>query len=150
MNRAPKGLGQTARFWQLMRDGKPRTIQEIHAVVGTCRLNSRVAEARKRYGVEIACWHADGTYVYQVLGALGEGPPQAAAAAVSPPESPKEAAGSSPNDPNQLTLTDAVVDTLKVAPHLAPVVAGAVDALEDARAGRARARDSHPRMVRQS
>lgn len=63
---------QTQRVYTVLKDGRPHTIQEIHAIVGTCRLNSRVAEVRKRYGADVRCWRAAGTYVYQMLnGPLG-------------------------------------------------------------------------------
>ena len=40
--------GATSELIALLADGHPRTVPEIHAAIGPCRLNSRAAEARKR------------------------------------------------------------------------------------------------------
>ena len=64
---AYKPESQCDRVLRVLRDGRPHTIAEIHARAGTMRLNSRVAELRKRYGLEIVCWRDRQTYVYQLL-----------------------------------------------------------------------------------
>lgn len=45
---------QTDRVLDVLRDGEWHTIQEIHAVVGPCRLNSRIADLRAK-GHDIIC-----------------------------------------------------------------------------------------------
>ncbi len=160
MNRAAPGLGQTSKFWRLMKDGRPRTIQEIHAIIGSCRLNSRVAEARKRFNVEIACWYADGTYVYQVLGSVSDSQPQAqgssaSARQVSEPAGAavSEAPYGSDTRPEQLALIDATRDALNEAPPSSAVVVGSMlDRVDEAYASRLadrlRAEDAHRRASR--
>ncbi len=157
VNRAAPGLGQTAKFWRLMKDGKPRTIQQIHAVVGSCRLNSRVAEARKRFNAEIACWYADGTYVYQVLGSVSDSQPQAQGSSASARQV-SEPAGAAVSEvpygsdtrPEQLALIDATRDALNETPHGAVVVGSMLDRVDEAYASRLadrlRAEDSHRRL----
>jgi hypothetical protein len=50
---------QNERILAVLWDGKPHTVPEIHRRAGTCRLNSRVSELRKRgYGIE--CLHRSG------------------------------------------------------------------------------------------
>lgn len=58
---------QCARVLAVLSDGRPHTMTEIHRRAGTMRLNSRVAELRKR-GYPIApCKRVNGEYVYQLL-----------------------------------------------------------------------------------
>lgn len=74
---------QCDRILSVLADGRPKAIQEIHEVVGPCRLNSRIAELRSR-GHEIVCWKAKlgrdfkgrdtWTYVYRLV--LSEGEPR--------------------------------------------------------------------------
>ena len=69
MNRQPS---QCDRVLYVLEVGEAHTIQEIHERAGTMRLNSRVAELRKR-GHEIVCTREKGTYVYRLLRATPEG-----------------------------------------------------------------------------
>lgn len=72
-------MSQCAAILAVLSDGKPHPMREIHDRVGTCRLNSRIAELRKR-GHNITCDPAGGKYVYQWHApALDEGPTLAAA-----------------------------------------------------------------------
>lgn len=112
-----KGLGQTAKVWRILQDGRPHSIQEIHAAVGPCRLNSRVAEARKRFGADIECRYEDGTYVYQYR------PLPERSDAI--PEAPSPLR----SDSGQLSL----VESLRLAPEAAPAVAATLDSLDRAR-----------------
>lgn len=84
-------LGRAARRSQcdliaaVLKDGRAHSVAEIHRRCGTSRLNSRVAELRKRRGMIIECRHIKGAgrgadaYEYQLLGYLeGFGPSEAA------------------------------------------------------------------------
>lgn len=54
---------QTSRILALLSDRRPHRVPEIHRVVGTCRLNSRIAELRPRLkpdGLTIVCRHIEG------------------------------------------------------------------------------------------
>lgn len=71
MTRAPS---QNERILALLSDRQPHRVPDIHRAVGTCRLNSRVAELRKRLrreGQTIVCRHLSGTgaeaYEYQIV-----------------------------------------------------------------------------------
>lgn len=50
----------------VLADGRPHRMEEIHQRVGFCRLNSRVAELRKR-GHHIECDKTGGRYIYRLL-----------------------------------------------------------------------------------
>ena len=62
MNRQPS---QCDRVLDVLEDGLAHTIQEIHERAGTMRLNSRVAELRKR-GHEIVCTREGDDYFYRL------------------------------------------------------------------------------------
>lgn len=68
-------MSQASRVQEYLADGKERTIEEIHAACGTMRLNSRVAELRKKRGLNIVCRtvkvNGHRTYAYQLLASLG-------------------------------------------------------------------------------
>jgi hypothetical protein len=53
----------------VLADGQPHRMEEIHQRVGFCRLNSRIAELRARRGLNIVCQRAGGVYTYQLLSA---------------------------------------------------------------------------------
>lgn len=66
--------GQCARVLEVLADGQPHTVTEIHRLAGTMRLNSRVAELRnhlKERGETIVCTRAGGngpdSYVYTLV-----------------------------------------------------------------------------------
>jgi hypothetical protein len=67
-------MSQASRVQEYLADGKERTIEEIHEACGTMRLNSRVAELRKKRGLNIVCRtvkvNGHRTYAYQLLGSL--------------------------------------------------------------------------------
>lgn len=49
---------QNERILEVLADRKPHTVTEIHERAGTCRLNSRISELRKRVrteGLDIVC-----------------------------------------------------------------------------------------------
>lgn len=65
---------QTARIMDVLGDGNPHSVREIHALAGTSRLNSRIADLRPRVraaGFDIVCEHVGGTgpdaYHYQLV-----------------------------------------------------------------------------------
>lgn len=65
------------RLHELLADGVARSVTEIHAVIGPCRLNSRACELRKRLrreGADLICEHVKGRtgpdgYVYRITAA---------------------------------------------------------------------------------
>lgn len=67
--------GKTSELIALLADGRSRSVPEIHAVIGPCRLNSRAAEARKRLraqGRDLVCSRTPGVsgpeaYVYRIV-----------------------------------------------------------------------------------
>ena len=68
--RQPHRLSQCARILAVLEDGRPHTVAEIHERAGYSRLNSRIAELRKR-GHVITCTHISGetgthSYVYEL------------------------------------------------------------------------------------
>jgi hypothetical protein len=74
--RQPARFSQCARILHLLKDGKPHTTAEIHQVCGPSRLNSRIAELRKR-GWDIEGFHVAGKtgasgYGYQLVSFHGE------------------------------------------------------------------------------
>lgn len=72
-----KRASQCDRILEVLSDGEPHSMEAIHERVGTCRLNSRVAELRAR-GYTITCDKTGGRYVYQL---------------VAPPEQPQPSTG---------------------------------------------------------
>jgi len=48
-------LSQNDRILAVLQDGRDHSVPEIHRIAGTCRLNSRIAELRKR-GHAITCF----------------------------------------------------------------------------------------------
>jgi biotin operon repressor len=62
-----KRLSQNARILEVLRDGQPHRMEEIHQRVGFCRLNSRIAELRD-HGYKITCDKGGGLYVYRLIG----------------------------------------------------------------------------------
>lgn len=64
---------QCGRILAVLRDGRVHSVPEIHRLAGTSRLNSRVAELRRR-GLDIVCSRVEGkkgaeAYAYQLRGA---------------------------------------------------------------------------------
>lgn len=65
---------QSARVAQLLLDGRWHTASEIHRRCGTMRLNSRIAELRRRRHWDIVCEHIAGekmgpnAYRYRLVG----------------------------------------------------------------------------------
>lgn len=71
-------LSQCDRILSVLRDGNPHLVSEIHARAGYSRLNSRVAELRKR-GYDIRSFHLAGKsgsegYGYQLCAGEGSSP----------------------------------------------------------------------------
>lgn len=64
-------MSQCDRILELLQDGRPHEMRDIHRTVGFCRLNSRVAELRAR-GHLITCEKGHGLYVYRLHAALTE------------------------------------------------------------------------------
>lgn len=67
---------QSARVLEILKDGKPHSVPEIHQKAGTMRLNSRIADLRKQ-GHTIVCERVKGkkgaaAYQYQLLTSGGE------------------------------------------------------------------------------
>jgi biotin operon repressor len=62
-----KRPSQNERILEVLRDGQPHRMEEIHQRVGFCRLNSRIAELRDR-GYQITCDKGGGLYVYRLIG----------------------------------------------------------------------------------
>lgn len=63
---------QSARVLAVLKDGKPHSVPEIHQKAGTMRLNSRIADLRKK-GHVIVCERVKGkrgaeAYYYQLVG----------------------------------------------------------------------------------
>jgi hypothetical protein len=58
-------MSQCSQILALLKDGKPRRMEEIHQHAGFCRLNSRVSELRRR-GHDITCDKTGGVYTYQL------------------------------------------------------------------------------------
>lgn len=56
---------QNDRVLAVLKDGREHDIRYIHQHAGTCRLNSRIAELRKR-GHTITCRRVDGSYAYRL------------------------------------------------------------------------------------
>jgi hypothetical protein len=52
-------MSQGARVLEVLADGKPHSVPDIHRKAGTMRLNSRVADLRKQ-GHNIVCEHVKG------------------------------------------------------------------------------------------
>lgn len=64
-------VSQSARVLAVLKDGKPHSVPEIHQKAGTMRLNSRVADLRKK-GHMIVCERVKGkrgaeAYVYTLV-----------------------------------------------------------------------------------
>ena len=65
-------MSQCARVLAVLKDGQPKTIQEIHARAGTMRLNSRMSDLRKQ-GYDIRYWREGQLHVYQLVnGGVGD------------------------------------------------------------------------------
>lgn len=69
--RQPARFSQCSKILRVLQDGKPHTSAEIHRLCGPSRLNSRIAELRKR-GWEIKSFHIEGErgaagYGYQLI-----------------------------------------------------------------------------------
>ena len=67
-----KRASQCDRILEVLSDGEPHSMEEIHRRVGTCRLNSRIAELRERFkrlGIPktITCDKGGGRYIYQLI-----------------------------------------------------------------------------------
>lgn len=121
---------QSSRVAQVLLDGNWHTASEIHRRCGTMRLNSRIAELRKRRSWEIVCEHIKGessgpnAYRYRLVGtsdgdesarvpgliAPGSRLVSGAHGASSPSDAlagvPQPAAGASDSD-RQLSLSEA-------------------------------------------
>jgi hypothetical protein len=87
---------QCDRVLAVLADGRAHSITEIHERAGTMRLNSRVAELRKR-GHEIVCTREGDTYSYTLLASPRPGAARAAAPAPGPEGEP-------PGSPLQLAF----------------------------------------------
>ena len=61
-----KSPSQNDRILEVLRDGQPHRMEEIHQHVGFCRLNSRISELRDR-GHRITCDKGGGLYVYRLI-----------------------------------------------------------------------------------
>lgn len=51
-------MSQNERILEVLADRQPHTVTEIHKRAGTCRLNSRISELRKKVqadGLDIVC-----------------------------------------------------------------------------------------------
>ena len=64
-------VSQNSRILDVLADGEPHSVREIHAIAGFSRLNSRVSELRK-HGYAIECFHVPGKtgsdgYGYRLL-----------------------------------------------------------------------------------
>ncbi len=59
-------MSQCSRVLEVLRDGKPHSIEEIHERAGTMRLNSRISDLR-RMGYFITYFRKDGLHTYQLL-----------------------------------------------------------------------------------
>ena len=59
-------MSQCDRVMAVLADGQSHSIREIHERAGTMRLNSRIAELRKR-GHVIVCDRGGGDYAYQLI-----------------------------------------------------------------------------------
>jgi len=156
-----KALGETARFWSLMRDGKPRSSEQIRDELGEVNLPRCIDETGRRFHAEISSRYAEGTYVYQITSAPGlvsEPSPQADSAASQPPSvstpagvAVGEGPGGSETSVEQLSLIDATRAALNAtAPHGAVVVSSMLDRVDEAYASRLadrlRAEDSRRRL----
>ena len=64
-------MSQCSRVLEVLRDGRPHSIQEIHERAGTMRLNSRISDLRA-LGYFIEYFRKDGLHTYQ-LRAVREG-----------------------------------------------------------------------------
>lgn len=71
-------MSQNDRILAVLADRRPHTVTEIHERAGTCRLNSRISELRKKLradGLDIECKRnhelpsGPDAYTYQLRGA---------------------------------------------------------------------------------
>lgn len=94
-----RASSQNDRILELLADRRPHRVPDIHQAVGTCRLNSRIAELRKRLraeGLTIVCRHLPGltgaeAYEYELTtlderGAVGQDAVSGSARVVREPE----------------------------------------------------------------
>lgn len=83
----PARGSQCAKILAALKTG-PKTAAEIHQLCGFSRLNSRIAELRKR-GHEITCERGSGTgpaaYLYTLVLPHGAGAPLPSSAPARPP-----------------------------------------------------------------
>lgn len=93
-------MSQCDRILEVLTDGLPHSMREIHDRAGFMRLNSRVSELRER-GHVITCDRAGGRYVYQLISSRGETDSPADDGGV-PPSRPAVAA---PHDPQSTNPT---------------------------------------------
>lgn len=66
-------MSQCSRVLDVLREGGPKSIQEIHAKAGTMRLNSRISDLRKM-GFLIAYYRRDGLHTYELLDGAVQSP----------------------------------------------------------------------------
>src|SRR5688572_12152151 len=64
-------MSQIALILEVLKDGAPHSVPEIHQRAGTSRLNSRISDLRKK-GYAIQCWRVPGktgaaAYMYQLI-----------------------------------------------------------------------------------
>jgi hypothetical protein len=113
-------MSQCSRVLEVLRDGKPHSIQEVHDRAGMMRLNSRISDLRNM-GYNIAYFRKDGLHTYQLLdfgtvregqptrrggetdGAASHGPPSNRSVA-SPPTEPGNPPSPEVESPAQLSL----------------------------------------------
>ena len=90
-------MSQCSRVLEVLRDGKPHSIQEIHERAGTMRLNSRISDLRNM-GFNILYYRKDGLHTYQLLWGWGvrtetsDGSAAADSSLLGPPTTPGSSA----------------------------------------------------------
>ena len=106
-------MSQCDRVIDVLCDGKPHSIQEIHRRAGSMRLNSRISDLR-RWGLRIVYFRKDGLHTYQLLNAgtaqaaeeeSGASPPLLGPSPVPSPLAADE--GSPPGPPVDAQVTQA-------------------------------------------
>lgn len=96
---------------EVLADGRLHSFREIHAHAGFCRLNSRIAELRKRGHNIPPCDKTGGDYRYQLLtGPLVEPDPTI--------PSRSSTAGSGSGSPSGVGLSGSIVPVLPDVAHI--------------------------------
>lgn len=94
---------QCARVLEVLQDGQPHPVPEIHDRAGTMRLNSRVAELRKQ-GHNIVCSRVPGRsgaagYAYQLVGSVKDAAPGVLRVPENEPQGASGGASGEGNEP---------------------------------------------------